>query len=62
MSSLIEEIKILWDECEVKNAEVFRYKVNITRDKVLEGNFKFYVQVKCNQRIFIIDCFTEVCL
>lgn len=46
MTSLIENIKTLWDECETKNAEVFRYKVNISRDKVLDGNFKFYVQVK----------------
>lgn len=45
MSSLIENLKVLWDECEATNADVFRYKVNITRDKVLNGDFKFYVQV-----------------
>lgn len=44
--NLIEELKYLWDTCERKNADVFRYQVNVTRDKVLEkGNFKFYIQV-----------------
>lgn len=44
--NLIEEIKALWDTCESKHSDVFRYKVNVTRDKVLkEGNFKFYIQV-----------------
>lgn len=54
---LVEEIKTKWDQCEENNPEVFRYKVNISRDKVLDGNFKFYVQVR---RIFIILLIRDV--
>lgn len=44
--NLVEDIKSKWEQCEENNPEVFRYKVNVTRDKVLDGNFNFYVQVK----------------
>lgn len=46
---LVDDIKTKWDQCEENNPDVFRYKVDVTRDKVLDGNFKFYVQVR---RIF----------
>lgn len=46
LKSLVKELKTKWVKCESEHAEVFRYKLNVTQDKVLPGNFKFYVQVE----------------
>lgn len=45
LKSLIDELKSKWHKCEAEHQEVFRYKLNVAKDKVIEGNFKFYVQV-----------------
>jgi hypothetical protein len=42
---LVEDLKLKWQSCEDNSAEVFRYKLNVTKEKVLDGKFKFYVQV-----------------
>lgn len=44
-TTLVEELKAKWQDCENNSADVFRYKLNVTREKVLDGNFKFLVQV-----------------
>lgn len=49
LGTLIEDLKLKWQQCEDEHAEVFRYKLNVTREKVLEGNFKFFVQV-CSRK------------
>lgn len=46
--SLIDDLKSKWQNCETNHVEVFRYKLNVTREKVLDGNFKFFVQVSEN--------------
>lgn len=45
-ASLVEELKAKWQDCENNSADVFRYKLNVTREKELDGNFKFLVQVR----------------
>lgn len=42
---LVGELKQKWEECEANHVVVFRYKLNVTREKQLEGDFKFFVQV-----------------
>lgn len=44
--NLIETLKKKWQICENSHVEAFRYKLNVTREKVLDGNFKFLVQVE----------------
>lgn len=46
--NLVEELKTKWEYVETNYADVFRYKLNVNREKVLEGNFQFYVQVSKN--------------
>jgi hypothetical protein len=43
---LVEDLKLKWQNCEDNSVDVFRYKLNVTREKVLEGNLKFFVQVR----------------
>lgn len=45
LASLVSDLKARWLACEVEHPEVFRYKLNVTKEKTLDGNFKFYVQV-----------------
>lgn len=45
LNQLVGELMSKWENCETNNVEVFRYKLNVTREKVLEGHFKFFVQV-----------------
>lgn len=45
LGNLIETLKLKWQDCESNHVEVFRYKLNITKEKILDGNFKFFVQV-----------------
>lgn len=43
--ALVDELKSKWQDCEDNSVDVFRYKLNVTREKVLDGAFKFFVQV-----------------
>ena len=43
--TLIQELMSNYTKCEIERSEVFRYKLNITKDKTLAGKFQFYVQV-----------------
>lgn len=43
--SLINNLMKNYTICEKENSQVFRYKLNVTRDKILTGKFQFYVQV-----------------
>lgn len=43
--TLVNDLKQKWEECETNHEDVFRYKLNVTKEKVLEGKFKFFVQV-----------------
>lgn len=45
LGNLIETLKLKWQDCESNHVEVFRYKLNVTKEKILDGNFKFFVQV-----------------
>lgn len=45
-NNLIELIKAKWEKCETENTEVFRYKLNVTGEKILDGNFNFLIQVR----------------
>lgn len=42
---LIDELKAKWQNCENNHVDVFRYKLNVAGEKVLDGDFKFLVQV-----------------
>lgn len=46
--ALVDELKSKWQDCEDNSVDVFRYKLNVTREKVLDGAFKFFVQVGRN--------------
>jgi hypothetical protein len=53
--TLVDDLKAKWQNCETNHVEVFRYKLNVTREKELEGNFKFFVQVRENpSKIFVM--------
>lgn len=43
--NLIQELMRNYAQCETDRSEVFRYKLNVTKDKTLAGKFQFYVQV-----------------
>lgn len=45
MENLIETLKTKWIKCEKDNVSVFRYKLDVTQEKVLPGDFKFLIQV-----------------
>lgn len=45
MNNLIENLKTKWEKCEKDNVSVFRYKLDVTEEKVLPGEFKFLIQV-----------------
>jgi len=49
---LISVLKQKWDKCETESSEVFRYKLNVTDEKTLEGNFNFFVQVNIDEPIY----------
>lgn len=55
---LVDDLKEKWEDCENQHADVFRYKLNVTKEKVLEGSFKFFVQVRsffdCTSRCDVI--------
>ena len=46
LKTIITDIKALWYKCLEKSPEIFRYKLNIEKEKILEGKFNFYVQVR----------------
>lgn len=52
IKALIENIKIQWLECLQKSPDVFRYKLNIEHEKILDGKFNFLVQVKISIKNF----------
>lgn len=45
MNNLVDLIKEKWNKCEKENLEVFRYKLNVSNERILDGNFKFLIQV-----------------
>lgn len=45
LASLVSDLKAKWLRTEAEHPEVFRYKLNVTKEKTLDGNLKFYVQV-----------------
>lgn len=51
-NKLISVLKEKWNKCESETSEVFRYKLNISDEKILKGEFKFYVQVNINIELF----------
>jgi hypothetical protein len=44
LENLEEKIIEVWKICE-KTPGIFRYKLKIDREKVIDGNFGFYIQV-----------------
>jgi hypothetical protein len=44
LENLEEKIIEVWGICE-KTPGIFRYKLKIDREKVIDGNFGFYIQV-----------------
>lgn len=48
--SIVEEVKDSWNNCLTKSPEVFRYILNISQQKVLDGELKLFVQVKYKQK------------
>jgi hypothetical protein len=46
IKAIVDNIKIKWLECLEKSPEVFRYRLNIEHEKILDGKFNFFVQVK----------------
>ncbi|KAG5673930.1 hypothetical protein PVAND_003931 [Polypedilum vanderplanki] len=42
---LISEIKEKWDDCLKNSPDIFRYVLNISKEKILEGKFNFLVQL-----------------
>ena len=51
IKSIVDEIKSLWLDCLQNSPDVFRYKLNIEHEKILDGKFKFLVQVIKNAKI-----------
>lgn len=49
------QIEQRWTELE-NNSNAFRYKLNVQKQKILDGNLKFLVQVK-----FKCDCQQNTC-
>lgn len=54
LNNLVSDLKVAWQKCEDESVEVFRYKLNVTQEKQLEGSFKFFVQVR------IVECPSRV--
>lgn len=52
--SLINNLMKNYTICEKENSQVFRYKLNVTRDKILTGKFQFYVQVSLKKKSMVI--------
>lgn len=48
--TLVDEIKSKWDESLVKYPDIFRYMLNIQKEKILDGKFNFLVQVKIERK------------
>lgn len=46
VKQIIDNIKALWLDCLQNSTDVFRYKLNIEHEKILEGKFNFLVQVE----------------
>lgn len=46
----VELIKSQWVKCENENVEVFRYKLNVTGERILDGKFKFLIEVRENKK------------
>lgn len=44
--NIVELIKAQWDKCERESIDVFRYKLNVTGERVLDGDFKFLIEVR----------------
>lgn len=50
IKSIVNEIKSLWLNCLQNSPDVFRYKLNIEHEKILDGKFGFLVQVIKNAK------------
>ena len=45
MTNLLSNLKTKWEQCEKDNISIFRYKLDVTEEKVLQGELKFLIQV-----------------
>lgn len=50
IKSIVDEIKSLWLDCLQNSPDVFRYKLNIEHEKIIDGKFNFLVQVMKNAK------------
>jgi hypothetical protein len=48
MENLLKNLMRNWEICLKKHSELFRFKLNIEKSKVLDGYFGFYVEVCLN--------------
>lgn len=44
-SEIFDQVKESWNNCLKNNTEVFRYSLNISKEKVLDGELRLLVQV-----------------
>jgi len=45
LKSIVEEVKESWNYCLKNSPEVFRYILNISKEKVIDGELKLLIQV-----------------
>jgi hypothetical protein len=45
LKTLVSEIKDKWDDCLKNSPDTFRYVLNISKEKVLDGELRFLIQV-----------------
>lgn len=45
IKSIVDEVKESWNYCLKNSPEVFRYILNISREKVIDGDLKLLIQV-----------------
>jgi hypothetical protein len=43
--SIVDEVKESWNYCLKNSPEVFRYMLNISKEKVIDGELKLLIQV-----------------
>ena len=45
IKSIVDEVKEAWNYCLENSPEVFRYILNISEEKVIDGDLKLLIQV-----------------
>lgn len=55
MNELKRKLIEKYENCEENDRKIFRYKLKFEQEKVLEGNFGFFVQVRIDSVIISIN-------